>query len=236
MLSSCVSTWFLMPLTHLCFHTTIQKVGGLYTDLFAPVYFFPNCKKRLHLHKSENFHLGCKVSRPARLSTGFENQLSRSQKECRRRSSACKLLVPVFQCGIILFISEEPLRMAKRGCEQLTAAGPAHSSAAGQGPVGAQGYVRQQPWRHLRTFWSYPSSTEAAATVCSVLPRQVMVTRGRGTMSPRPAASLGLGEGWMALTDAQHPDREELGPWPFIYPLLHNQDAPGMQEKFLSQG
>lgn len=41
----------------------------------------------------------------------------------------------------------------------------------------------------------------------------------------------------MVLRDAQHPARvEELGPWPFIYPLLHNQDVPGTQEKFLSRG
>lgn len=41
----------------------------------------------------------------------------------------------------------------------------------------------------------------------------------------------------MVLTDAQHPARvEELKPWPFIYPLLHNQDVPGTQEKFLSRG
>lgn len=41
----------------------------------------------------------------------------------------------------------------------------------------------------------------------------------------------------MVLRDAQHPARvEELRPRPFNYPLLHNQDVPGTQEKFLSRG
>lgn len=80
------------------------------------------------------------------LSTGFLNQLSQSQKECRRESSACKPHFPVFERGIILLIFKAPLRVAKRRCEQLSAAaGPARSSAAAQGAVRARGYIKQQP-------------------------------------------------------------------------------------------
>lgn len=133
--------------------------------------------------------------------------------------------------------------MAKRWCAQLTApAGPARSSAAGQESVRARGYVRQQLWQHLRTFWSQPSSTEAAASLQCCCPDRwwshgKMFKRQRHN-EPTPYSIPGsLEKGGMVLTDAQHSARvEELRPWPFIYPLLHNQDVPGTQEKFLSQG